>query len=100
MSCLFCLLFIKTVLAGDPKQLGPVVKSKLAEAFGLGVSLLERLMASPLYSLTEKGYNPLLVKKKKPLTLSSHVAIDTFLLWSFKWSLLLNISSRLIEQPH
>lgn len=52
------------VLSGDPKQLGPIVKSKLAEAFGLGVSLLERLMATPLYSCTEKGYNPLLVKKK------------------------------------
>ncbi|XP_072528268.1 RNA helicase Mov10l1 isoform X2 [Salminus brasiliensis] len=51
------------VLAGDPKQLGPVVKSKLAEAFGLGVSLLERLMATPLYSCNEKGYNPLLVTK-------------------------------------
>ncbi|XP_058263651.1 RNA helicase Mov10l1 [Hemibagrus wyckioides] len=60
------LLFEKTgqiVLAGDPKQLGPVVKSRPAEAFGLGVSLLERLMTSPLYSLTEKGYNPLLVTK-------------------------------------
>lgn len=53
---------IKIVLAGDPKQLGPVVKSKLAEAFGLGMSLLERLMATPLYSCNEKGYNPLLVK--------------------------------------
>lgn len=60
----FCYV-LKIVLAGDPKQLGPLVKSKLAEAFGLGVSLLERLMATPLYSCTEKGYNPLLVKKKK-----------------------------------
>ncbi|KAF4081456.1 hypothetical protein AMELA_G00161620 [Ameiurus melas] len=60
------LMFEKTgqmVLSGDPKQLGPIVKSKLAEAFGLGVSLLERLMATPLYSCTEKGYNPLLVTK-------------------------------------
>ncbi|XP_066526077.1 RNA helicase Mov10l1 [Hoplias malabaricus] len=51
------------VLAGDPKQLGPVVKSKIAEAFGLGLSLLERLMARSLYSCSEKGYNPLLVTK-------------------------------------
>ncbi|KAI5100366.1 RNA helicase Mov10l1, partial [Silurus meridionalis] len=60
------LVFEKTgqvILAGDPKQLGPVVKSKLAESFGLGVSLLERLMANPLYSCTEKGYNPFLVTK-------------------------------------
>uniref|UniRef100_A0A8C1DJT7 RNA helicase n=1 Tax=Cyprinus carpio carpio TaxID=630221 RepID=A0A8C1DJT7_CYPCA len=51
------------VLAGDPKQLGPVVKSKLAAVFGLGVSLLERLMGTPLYSCGERGYNPLLVTK-------------------------------------
>ncbi|XP_052403443.1 RNA helicase Mov10l1 isoform X3 [Carassius gibelio] len=51
------------VLAGDPKQLGPVVKSKLAAVFGLGVSLLERLMGRALYSCGERGYNPLLVTK-------------------------------------
>ncbi|KAK1166718.1 RNA helicase Mov10l1-like [Acipenser oxyrinchus oxyrinchus] len=57
------------VLAGDPMQLGPVVKSKLASAFGLGRSLLERLMSLPLYSRDEKSYgphgayNPLLVTK-------------------------------------
>ncbi|XP_030630697.1 RNA helicase Mov10l1 [Chanos chanos] len=51
------------VLAGDPQQLGPVVKSTVARAFGLGVSLLERLMALPLYSCEDKGYNPLLVTK-------------------------------------
>ncbi|XP_036375537.1 RNA helicase Mov10l1 [Megalops cyprinoides] len=51
------------VLSGDPQQLGPVVKSRLASAFGLGVSLLERLMATPLYSRDERGYNPLLVTK-------------------------------------
>lgn len=49
------------MLAGDPCQLGPVVKSKLAAAFGLGVSLLERLMANPLYSRHDWGYNPKLV---------------------------------------
>uniref|UniRef100_A0A3Q3VQZ5 RNA helicase n=1 Tax=Mola mola TaxID=94237 RepID=A0A3Q3VQZ5_MOLML len=51
------------VLAGDPCQLGPVVKSKLAAAFGLGLSLLERLMANPLYSRQDWGYNPKLVTK-------------------------------------
>ncbi|XP_063767729.1 RNA helicase Mov10l1 [Eleginops maclovinus] len=51
------------VLAGDPCQLGPLVKSKLAAAFGLGVSLLERLMANPLYARHEWGYNPKLVTK-------------------------------------
>nr|XP_046250224.1 RNA helicase Mov10l1 isoform X2 [Scatophagus argus] len=51
------------VLAGDPCQLGPLVKSKLAATFGLGVSLLERLMANPLYSRHDWGYNPMLVTK-------------------------------------
>jgi superfamily I DNA and/or RNA helicase len=36
----------RVVLAGDPKQLGPVLRSPLAIAHGLGVSLLERLMAA------------------------------------------------------
>lgn len=34
----------KLVLAGDPKQLGPIVKSKLAKKHGLQRSLLQRLM--------------------------------------------------------
>ncbi|XP_055011707.1 RNA helicase Mov10l1 [Boleophthalmus pectinirostris] len=51
------------VLAGDPRQLGPIVKSKMATTFGLGVSLVERLMANPLYSQDELGYNPRLVTK-------------------------------------
>ncbi|KAJ4938407.1 hypothetical protein JOQ06_003027 [Pogonophryne albipinna] len=53
----------QVVLAGDPCQLGPVVKSKLATAFGLGVSLMERLMANPLYARHDWGYNPKLVTK-------------------------------------
>uniref|UniRef100_A0A3Q3A978 Mov10 like RISC complex RNA helicase 1 n=1 Tax=Kryptolebias marmoratus TaxID=37003 RepID=A0A3Q3A978_KRYMA len=43
------------VLAGDPCQLGPVVKSKLASAFGLGVSLMERLMSNTLYTKHDWG---------------------------------------------
>lgn len=34
------------VLAGDPKQLGPCCTGLKSEKFGLGVSLLERLMAN------------------------------------------------------
>ncbi|XP_029007903.1 putative helicase mov-10-B.1 isoform X2 [Betta splendens] len=38
------------VLAGDPKQLGPILRSSLALQSGLGLSLLERLMKdNPLY---------------------------------------------------
>jgi helicase MOV-10 len=33
----------KLVLAGDPQQLGPVVRSTQAKAYGLSLSLLERL---------------------------------------------------------
>lgn len=53
--------YVQIVLAGDPCQLGPVVKSKLASVFGLGVSLLERLMATPLYACDENGYNAAVV---------------------------------------
>ena len=34
----------QVVLAGDPKQLGPVLRSPISIEFGLGLSLLERLM--------------------------------------------------------
>ncbi|XP_048209699.1 RNA helicase Mov10l1 isoform X2 [Perognathus longimembris pacificus] len=57
------------VLAGDPMQLGPVIKSRLAMAYGLNVSMLERLMARPAYLRDESAfgacgaYNPLLVTK-------------------------------------
>jgi len=37
------------VLAGDPKQLGPTVRSPLAYRLGLGISLQDRLLRLPLY---------------------------------------------------
>ncbi|XP_030640613.1 putative helicase mov-10-B.2 [Chanos chanos] len=44
------------VLAGDPKQLGPVLRSPLAIKYGLGISLLERLMqTNPLYQKNSSG---------------------------------------------
>ncbi|XP_010217781.1 PREDICTED: putative helicase Mov10l1, partial [Tinamus guttatus] len=57
------------VLVGDPKQLGPVIKSEVAVAFGLNISLLERLMSRSLYLRDEDAfraygsYNPLLITK-------------------------------------
>ncbi|KAM4748890.1 RNA helicase Mov10l1 [Rhinophrynus dorsalis] len=57
------------ILAGDPMQLGPVIKSRVALAYGLNISLLERLMSIPLYLRDEKtygacgSYNPLLITK-------------------------------------
>ncbi|XP_026778492.3 putative helicase mov-10-B.1 isoform X1 [Pangasianodon hypophthalmus] len=44
------------VLAGDPKQLGPVLRSPLAQQHGLGLSLLERLMTqNSLYQKNQDG---------------------------------------------
>uniref|UniRef100_A0A670JBW7 RNA helicase Mov10l1 n=1 Tax=Podarcis muralis TaxID=64176 RepID=A0A670JBW7_PODMU len=57
------------VLSGDPMQLGPVIKSRLASVYGLHISLLERLMSRPLYQRDEEAfgatesYNPLLITK-------------------------------------
>lgn len=39
------------IIAGDHKQLGPVLKSKRAEQLGLGVSLMERLIERPCYKV-------------------------------------------------
>lgn len=38
------------VLAGDPNQLGPVVKSQQVSQLGLGISLLERMFKLDLYA--------------------------------------------------
>ncbi|NXT23632.1 SDE3 helicase, partial [Syrrhaptes paradoxus] len=52
------------VLAGDPQQLGPVLRSPLAIEHGLGTSLLERLMLhNPLYQRASGGYDPQFVTK-------------------------------------
>ncbi|KAM9147737.1 helicase MOV-10 [Pangshura tecta] len=52
------------VLAGDPKQLGPVLRSPLAIEHGLEVSLLERLMLhNSLYQKGVESYNPQFVTK-------------------------------------
>uniref|UniRef100_A0A8C3XKH0 RNA helicase n=2 Tax=Chelydra serpentina TaxID=8475 RepID=A0A8C3XKH0_CHESE len=46
------------VLAGDPKQLGPILRSPLAIEHGLEVSLLERLMLhNSLYQKGAESYN-------------------------------------------
>ncbi len=44
------------ILAGDPHQLGPVIKSSAASTAGLGKSYLERLMLMPqIYGLDTQG---------------------------------------------
>ena len=48
----------RLVMAGDPKQLGPVIRSVIAAKHGLTVSLLERMMEMELYSRDASGqYN-------------------------------------------
>ncbi|GFR64003.1 RNA helicase Mov10l1, partial [Elysia marginata] len=55
------------ILAGDPKQLGPIIASPFAKMYGLEMSLLERLMSREVYQLDENkfrahgGFNPALV---------------------------------------
>ncbi|XP_070558599.1 RNA helicase Mov10l1-like [Ptychodera flava] len=57
------------VLAGDPRQLGPVLTSRAAIKYGLNVSFLERLTSRPPYCRDEAkykahgNYNPYLISK-------------------------------------
>lgn len=56
------------ILAGDPKQLGPVLMSQHSSSYGLSLSLLERLSNNPLYSRSKSfadsgHYNPNLLTK-------------------------------------
>ena len=51
--------YTNVVLAGDPKQLGPIVRSRYARRFGasasikLHISYLERLMSNDIYQLPQ-----------------------------------------------
>ncbi|XP_055384594.1 putative helicase mov-10-B.1 [Condylostylus longicornis] len=49
---------IKIIIAGDPKQLGPILHSKLASEYGLKISLLERLLNRKCYRVNDdRMYN-------------------------------------------
>ena len=39
------------IVSGDPKQLGPIVRSRLAIGLGLDLSYLDRLMSHEVYNL-------------------------------------------------
>lgn len=51
-----CDAYTVVVLAGDPKQLGPVVHSREAETYGLGKSYLERLFEANCYYEEDERY--------------------------------------------
>ncbi|KAL8595223.1 hypothetical protein ACOMHN_043376 [Nucella lapillus] len=78
VSALAGLLYMKgdnpvgkqVVLAGDPKQLGPILRSPFAKKFKLDTSLMERLMDLPIYRRRDEPgaqdglyYDPLLITK-------------------------------------
>lgn len=43
------------ILSGDPKQLGPIIRSDVAIRLGLGISFLDRLTNMPLYDEDSKS---------------------------------------------
>lgn len=47
----------RVILSGDPKQLGPIIRSACASSFNFGKSYLDRLMDMDIYSLSEP-HNP------------------------------------------
>ncbi|KAF9057240.1 RNA helicase [Panaeolus papilionaceus] len=64
------------VLSGDPKQLGPVIRSGVARALGLEQSYLERLMKSDAYDLKNGARSMSVIKLTK--NFRSHEAILRF----------------------
>ncbi|CAJ1085150.1 putative helicase mov-10-B.1 isoform X1 [Xyrichtys novacula] len=75
LAGLLCAESGHVVLAGDPKQLGPILRSPFAQKYGMGVSLLERLMNNfPLYQKVEVVFDNRFVTKLL-LNYRSHPAI-------------------------
>ncbi|KAF9260599.1 P-loop containing nucleoside triphosphate hydrolase protein [Marasmius fiardii PR-910] len=63
------------ILCGDPKQLGPIIRSTIAQQLGLEVSFIERLMNREIYDVV-KGHGKSVVKLTK--NYRSHNAILKF----------------------
>ncbi|KAJ3714461.1 P-loop containing nucleoside triphosphate hydrolase protein [Lentinula raphanica] len=63
------------ILSGDPKQLGPIIRSSVARVLGLETSYIERLMNREIYDEV-KGYGRSVVKLVK--NFRSHNAILKF----------------------
>ncbi|DBA05017.1 TPA: hypothetical protein N0F65_000705 [Lagenidium giganteum] len=53
------------ILAGDPRQLGAVIKSKQAATNGLDISLLERLVKMPLYDTSADSGQRVMTKLRR-----------------------------------
>ncbi|XP_018494475.1 putative helicase MOV-10 [Galendromus occidentalis] len=52
------------ILSGDHLQLGPIIRSPIARTYGMGKSLLERIMETKPYCRGENNaYNPMLLTK-------------------------------------
>lgn len=101
-QCFFFFFNTQIVLVGDPKQLGPLIKSRIAVAFGLNISLLERLISRDMYLRDEDAfsadgsYNPLLVSKIRLFYLFS----DKQQLWLLMFSSHFFFSLFLSFNPH
>ncbi|KAF5383148.1 hypothetical protein D9615_005012 [Tricholomella constricta] len=63
------------ILSGDPKQLGPIIRSRIACQLGLEISYIERLMKRDAYNLQD-GYGFSVVKLVK--NFRSHSTILKF----------------------
>ncbi|KAF7966507.1 hypothetical protein HWV62_21353 [Athelia sp. TMB] len=63
------------VLSGDPRQLGPIIRSKVATALGLEISYMERLMNDEMYD-EQKAHGRTVVKLV--MNFRSHNAILKF----------------------
>ncbi|EGO29184.1 hypothetical protein SERLADRAFT_456584, partial [Serpula lacrymans var. lacrymans S7.9] len=63
------------ILSGDPKQLGPIIRSSIARELGMETSYLERLMTSDTYDV-KSGRGQTVVKLVK--NFRSHAAILKF----------------------
>ncbi|KAJ7676472.1 P-loop containing nucleoside triphosphate hydrolase protein [Mycena rosella] len=63
------------MLSGDPKQLGPIIRSAVARELGLETSYIERLMQREIYD-EKTGYGASVVKLTK--NFRSHAAILAF----------------------
>lgn len=64
------------IIAGDHKQLGPILKSKRAEELRLGVSLMDRLLERECYRVnTDTGNYDRSIQTRLRLNFRSHPAI-------------------------